>query len=456
MERSLLGFVELLRRHRLPVSTACSMGALRSQALLGFASASRLREGLALNLVQRQADRALFDQCFEEYFLRRQPAAPLREPALAPLLAAAVAVDPALQATVSGSGLAPLLSDDPVERELFLLQAAADSAADGIRLFTQRGLYLRRLLEALRTPELDILIHQGADHAHPEPRALAEALARRRQHWQEAAGAYIDAQLTLRDRVERREQRERWLMNTPILRLDDRERRRLGELVQQLARNLASRPRPRPDRRRGRLDVAATLRASRRFDGLPVVPRWRRPRPRREVLYILCDVSGSMAVHARFLLLLLQALQDRLPRVRSFVFTGELVEVSAQLKGRGAATAIEAVLKRHGGGASDYGRALADFSRLGLGTLDRHASVLLLGDARNNMADPRAALLAAVARRAGRVIWLNPEPRALWNTGDSVLAAYARHCDRVHECATLAQLARAITNLTRGPAGDRR
>jgi len=75
--------------------------------------------------------------------------------------------------------------------------------------------------------------------------------------------------------------------------------------------------------------------------------------------------------------------------------------------------------------------------------------LLILGDARNNRRPPRADLLAAARARVRRVVWLNPEPRERWDTGDSVIATYARHADVVVECGTLAELERAVGEIAK-------
>jgi uncharacterized protein with von Willebrand factor type A (vWA) domain len=65
--------------------------------------------------------------------------------------------------------------------------------------------------------------------------------------------------------------------------------------------------------------------------------------------------------------------------------------------------------------------------------LHPRATVIVLGDARTNGRPPRDDVFAAITARAGRTFWLNPEPRLYWNYGDSVIAAYERHC-RAFEC----------------------
>jgi len=78
------------------------------------------------------------------------------------------------------------------------------------------------------------------------------------------------------------------------------------------------------------------------------------------------------------------------------------------------------------------------------GVLGRGTLVLVLGDARNNRLPPRADLLRAVREQVQRVLWLVPEPRERWDTGDSVLRLYATSCDAVIECLTLGALVAAV------------
>ncbi|MGA8039147.1 MAG: VWA domain-containing protein, partial [Acidimicrobiia bacterium] len=75
-------------------------------------------------------------------------------------------------------------------------------------------------------------------------------------------------------------------------------------------------------------------------------------------------------------------------------------------------------------------------------------TVIITGDARNNYRPPRAEVLADVARSSRALVWLNPEPQAYWDTGDSAMSHYAAHCSSVHEVRTLRQLELFIEELT--------
>jgi uncharacterized protein len=75
------------------------------------------------------------------------------------------------------------------------------------------------------------------------------------------------------------------------------------------------------------------------------------------------------------------------------------------------------------------------------------ATVIVLGDARTNGRPPRDDVFASIADRAGRTFWLNPEPRLYWNYGDSVIAAYEKHCE-AFECWTTNHLEDFVKQLT--------
>ena len=82
-------------------------------------------------------------------------------------------------------------------------------------------------------------------------------------------------------------------------------------------------------------------------------------------------------------------------------------------------------------GYTDYGRVWTEFLALIEDELHPRATVIVLGDARTNGRPPRDDVFAAITAKAGRTFWLNPEPRLYWNYGDSVIAAYEKHCTRV-------------------------
>jgi uncharacterized protein with von Willebrand factor type A (vWA) domain len=216
-----------------------------------------------------------------------------------------------------------------------------------------------------------------------------------------------------------------------------------GVLVRILARRLSARLRRRLEpRRAGRLDFRRTLRAATAHGGVPLERHFRGRRPRRPVLVALCDLSASTAAATDFFLALLAPARSHFARVRLFGFVDRLVEIEFVAGTVRPAGPVDFMAR------SDFGRVLRDLTELEV-DLTADTVLLVLGDARNNRLPPRADLLRHLRTRVRRLVWLNPEPRERWNTGDSVIDVYARHADVVVPCGSPLELASAVVEVAR-------
>jgi len=234
--------------------------------------------------------------------------------------------------------------------------------------------------------------------------------------------------------------KQKALLKKPFKMFDARDVDATKELVEQLARQFRSRLSRRYKRRkRGRLDFRRTIRASIPHGGVPVDVRFRGRRPGKPDLLALCDLSGSVALVSDFLLALLAPATEYFRRVRMFAYVDRLCEVSFE-HGHVVPHAELDLYAR-----SDFGKVLQNFwSEQGDQVLTPHTVVLILGDARNNRRPPRPDLLARMRAQAKKLIWLNPEPRERWNTGDSVIGLYAQVCNLVLPCGNLRELLTAL------------
>ena len=227
----------------------------------------------------------------------------------------------------------------------------------------------------------------------------------------------------------------------------------LQRALQPLSRKLAVRlARRRRHRHRGPLDFRATVRRSLSYGGVPVEPRFRHPRPAKPEIMVIADISGSVASFARFTLHLVYAIQSQFSKVRSFVFVDGIDEVTRFFEQvDDPAEAVQRINSEADvvwvDGHSDYGHAFGIFYDRWAGEVTSRTSVLVLGDARNNYHATEDWVLGELRRKARKVYWLNPEPRDYWGSGDSVIGAYAAHCDAVVECRTLRQLEKFVGDL---------
>jgi uncharacterized protein len=223
----------------------------------------------------------------------------------------------------------------------------------------------------------------------------------------------------------------------------------LHPLTRKLAVRLA---RKRRHGRKGPLDFRRTVRQSLSYGGVPVEPKFRYPRPAKPEIYVIADISGSVASFARFTLQLVYAISGQFSKVRSFVFIDGIDEVTRYFEGEeDLGVAIHRVNTEADvvwvDGHSDYGHALESFwTRWGT-EIGPKATVIVLGDARNNYHASQSWVLGEIRHRARHLFWLNPEPAAYWDTGDSIVGEYGVHCDGVFECRNLRQLERFVDNL---------
>jgi len=233
--------------------------------------------------------------------------------------------------------------------------------------------------------------------------------------------------------------RARRLLALPFREFTSRDVEEARELVRELGARLRGRlARRERQARRGRVDFRRTIRHSMSSGGVPVRPRFRARRPGRPDLVALCDLSGSVAAASELLLGLIAPAADHFRRVHLFAYVDRLCPVSIEH----GHVAPGGPLDLHA--RSDFGRVLVELWERQRARLTRSTLLLVLGDARNNRLPPRADLLRAIADRVQRIVWLVPEPRARWDTGDSVLGMYAPACEAVVECVDLGALVRAV------------
>jgi len=199
--------------------------------------------------------------------------------------------------------------------------------------------------------------------------------------------------------------------------------------VSQMKRRLATLGHEQRGRRKAQtVDVRRTMRASlgdRRRADAPALPAEAAAatgdlRPLRRL--------DQRHLGQRLLPLVLHALHDSFRKLRSFVFIERISEVDRSSSTERDFREIARRISSEGGvadvsGYTDYGRVWLEFLTEISDDLDPRSTVIVLGDARTNGREPHAEVFAQVSERAGRLFWLNPEPKLYWNYGDSVMAA---------------------------------
>jgi uncharacterized protein with von Willebrand factor type A (vWA) domain len=205
------------------------------------------------------------------------------------------------------------------------------------------------------------------------------------------------------------------LMHRDLRELTDRqELAEAARIAERLARAICDRRsrRRRAARRGDALDLRRIARRSLARGGEPIDLVYRR-RPERPMRIVaLLDVSGSMEPYARVFLAFLKGLIGADLKADAYLFHTRLIRVSEALRDRDplrAAARLSLMAQGFGGGTRIAG-SLARFN-------DAHAKravngrtvVLILSDGYDtDPAERLGAEMARLARRARRIVWLNP------------------------------------------------
>jgi hypothetical protein len=208
-----------------------------------------------------------------------------------------------------------------------------------------------------------------------------------------------------------------------------------------------------PTRGRGRVDLRRSLRRAVATRGEVLTLARRVPAVEASRLVAICDTSGSMDAHARFLLAFALSLKRAARRTEVFAFNTALTRLTPWL----VPGKVGPTLDRLTAGVPDWsggtriGECLADFvRRWGRELLDDRTVVVILSDGLDRgEPDVLAAAMRAIRARARTVIWLNPllgDPR--YRPLARGMAAALPFVDHLAPAHNLESLERLLTLLT--------
>jgi uncharacterized protein len=446
-------FLQVARGAGLKVSAAEGIDAARAVDLVGFEDREVLKDSLGLVLAKTPDEKAAYDEVFDLYFKRDEFAGGGEEAEEAseqdPFSSPSNGAGGDGMGGQGGQSLGSLLADDDRAALATAMETAAREAGiENIRFFTQKNLYARRILDRMGLRALERDMEALRQTGTPEGLGRAQFLDGKVEALRDSVRDFVERNLLLFAKGDTEKFREELLKSARLSNLERRDLDRMRVLVRQMAKKLAARyAKTRRRRLRGQLDTRRTLRRNMGWGGIPFITVWKQKRIEKPRVMVLCDVSGSVAAMAQFLLMFMYAINEALSDIRSFAFAGSLIEVSEILEKEPVEEAITKIMSLIGFGSSNYGNSFADFEDGWMRHVTNKTTVIILGDARGNRTDPRTDVVGRLSLRSKRIIWLNPEYRSAWGTGDSDMFRYAPFCNLVTVCNTLRHLERAITDI---------
>jgi len=462
----LTGFIVQLRAAGLPVSLTENLDAMEAVKHVPLGERDTFKYALAATLVKHHNHWKAFETVFEVYFSLRGPEYDIGDDSELPDLDDEDQTEQAA-GDRAGAGAGDNLTPEELQEMLYQALMRGDQpmmrgvARQSVKRYAGMepgrpvgGTYY--LYRTLRNLDLDGVLErllQQDQFTEGEQSDFDERL--QRDEYQSRIDQFqkeIEAEIRRRLVADRGVEAMAKTLRKPLpedvdfMHASREEMASLRKAIYPLTRKLASRlSRKRRHGRKGPLDFRSTVRHSLSYGGVPVEPQFRNPRPHKPEIFVIADISGSVAAFARFTLHLVYALSGQFSKVRSFVFIDGLDEVTRYFEG--VEDINEAVHRVNTeadvvwvDGHSDYGHALGVFWEKYGQDIGPRTSIMILGDARNNYHASESWIIKAMAEKARNIHWLNPEPRSYWDTGDSIVGDYAQYCEGVYEVRNLRQL----------------
>lgn len=457
MEERVLDFIKGLRGRGVSVSTAESIDALGAIGVVGVENPDPFKAALKAAVVKRNKDTPVFEELFPLYFYGLESAGNvdgLDEDLLSRL-------EEALRGFAQGqemNAMLPLLMQGRGgEWESFIRMAAGEVGTSQLATRMQVGMFTRRIFDVFDWEEMEDELRQLLSHLRDEGwdeedlQSIEEAYQANRDALRKQVRRYVEReQARNADKVPSTERVER-LMNRPLSGLDEFEMQQMRKAVDILARKLRNKITLREKQvKRGKLDVKATLRKNMQHGGVPFELKLKHKRLEKAELMVLCDISSSVARVSQFMLQFVYTIQDCLAKVRSFVFVDDLGEVTGFFRDEDIHKGVRRALSDAEisyNARSDFGEVFRQFCERYLQDVGYRTYILVIGDARNNYNDPCIWALEKIKDRAKGIIWLNPETKPFWDTGDSVMGEYLPFCKEARVCRTLKDLEETVSSL---------
>lgn len=437
--QAVLRLAGLLRRGGCPVGPSEIVDALQALTWVDWSRRGQVRQALAATLVKRAAHRPLFEKSFDLVFADPQR----QQKQVQQYLARAEQREQAHRRAQEDLGL-PLSYEDSQaywrlpEAERRRLRSFARQSPVQRQPGSPLGNFLARAVQS----RLALWRRQLADPAAPEELPppgdpLLEALWAQLQPSRTEPGGQPADKAALEGALQR-----------DLAQLNPEELPHFHRLARTAARRMAtglSRRYRQSARRRQALDFRRTARASIQHGGVMLQRHYRSRRASRPDLLLLCDVSGSMARYARFVIQFLYGVAKEVHGLRVFLFAEDLEPAPAHQIADGplsvAASRVMASSRQWGEG-THLGRALLTLRREYPHAVGPRTVVLILSDGRTMALDQAVREVARLRRRCRQIVWLNPLPRQQWPRFPAVRRL--RPWCRLFECSTLGHLSSLV------------
>jgi len=303
VDKTLVDFVKALRNADLKVSPAETLEAMQCMNLVGYQDRRFLKDSLSMVLAKTTDEKDAFDTCFNRFFTTDKFRQAMNDELDDDQGSDADDFDsdaegnqPAgkggqgggkgggeSEASEDVTALPPtsalgklLLQGSRAELMVQIAEAGREVEVNKIVVFTQKGLYTRKIMDAMGLKGLqDEIGDLQNQNAKPEQQ-LAGRLKVARDQLRERVRDHVERQFFLHADEQGKQLREELLKKVKLSSLEKRNFKDVQEIVLKMAKKLiAIHSKRRKTYKRGQLDVRKTLRHNMQYDGMFFDLRWK-------------------------------------------------------------------------------------------------------------------------------------------------------------------------------------
>jgi uncharacterized protein len=434
LEINVVRFIHLLRYAGVRIGSGEVIDALNALTLLDLTNREDVRAGLKATLVKRSNEQAVFDKAFDLFFAppevrdERQSHYQQKQAHRQQML------DDATQ-DLNFQGMPLDLSDQEKtvyasipEKDREKLKDYIDKTAGGKNVEE----HFRPLLESVVKGSLsywrkslreELDLSKAPQTGDEELNALVEGVG------SSGEGGFGS------------------LLEEDMQNIADKDLPRARALIRKLARQMVARitRRYRQSKKHKQLDLRKSIRHNIRFGGTMFRLRYRSRRIQKPKLVLICDVSGSMARYASFVMQFIYGIHDVVGGIESFVFSENLERVTGYFRQGGdfTATMLDVVNRSsEWGRGTNLGAALKTLRLKYPDALSGHSYVLIVSDTKTMALEDAVQELAKIKRMVKDVVWLNTLPEQDWEHSKTVGAFSG--VVRIFPCNTLSDLEKVM------------
>ncbi|MFA4885389.1 MAG: VWA domain-containing protein [Desulfotomaculaceae bacterium] len=454
----LVKFINILRRQGTRVSVSETRDALDALSQVDILDREQVKVALSATLVKNYHDRNTFNKAFDDFFSTSE--IKMQGPELTGEGYAGEGTRP----EQAGDGPAPANKDAERDWGKEFLDHARQAVEQNEKLSIKPGWTKRQKKQFIET-----ISRMRGDSGSPGTSApLARKAEKSLDLWHEEVKKQVEQSGVASPQNFNSSIKEKLsdtyasLVSGPGARSDDesilfadmkkisdKDLPRVILLIKKLSRRLATRISRRyyRKRRRGRLDIRRTIRKNISFGGALIDLKYQSKKEQKPRLVLICDVSGSMARYAVFVIQFIYGLSSVVKGIESFIFSEDLERVTSHFKkGDSFVKTMSSLVEKSNqwGLGTNLHASLDTFLEKHHRLLSPSVFVIIVSDAQTIQAYQTTSDLKEIRSRVKDIIWLNTMPRADWQWALEI-NEFQKYC-RMFECSTLDQLSNVLGN----------